>query len=249
MIRVGRLLAEARTKLKAQVFSRWVEVELPWSRAHTYRLIAVAEAFGNLIEPGLDERIEPTALYLLARIEVPAEARAYAIELSATQIVTTADAREILDSHRPVRELSKEAIEDIEEPLVEVRRAEGKEKAKIEMGQAELAAVWDALRNLVIFSTMLHIAENAEEEDEPLYAITVYSDGKPRTVIRRTLALAILAAAGREPVKWCGACKESHPVSAFSANRNQPDGLARYCRASEVKRVARSKKRKAGEKG
>ena len=98
MIRVGRLLAEARTKLKAHVFTRWVEVELPWSRSHTYRLIAVAEAFGSLIEPGRDERIEPTALYLLARIEVPAEARAYAIKLSATRIVTTSDAREILDS-------------------------------------------------------------------------------------------------------------------------------------------------------
>lgn len=252
LIRVGRLLADARSRVKRRTFGRWVEAELPWSRSHAYRLIAVADAFGPLVGPGAGERIDPTALYLLARPEVPPAARAYAAELAADRPVTPADAREIIDAHRRGgREPTRAEVDEHDRRMKPVRDAEAdaRKAAGRPVDPAALAAAWAAFAELVAASTVVHVGVIAEEggEDEALYSVTAHAEGdRPRNAVRRDLAAAVLAVLGREPERWCAGCGRSHPVGQFGANNRVPDGLNRYCKAFERERLKEWKQKRRG---
>ena len=55
-VRVGLVLTEARGRLRGRVFRRWVAAELPFSRAWAYKLMALARAFGDHVQPGRVEQ-------------------------------------------------------------------------------------------------------------------------------------------------------------------------------------------------
>jgi hypothetical protein len=242
-IRAGVLLAEVKDKLKGRTFRKWVANELPWSRGHAYRLIAVGRAFGRFLREDLAEQFDRTALYLLSRPEVPPEAREYAVELSADRHVGLAEAREILDAHRPVADLPPKALRNYEGRVREVLvPAAG--------GPGPPAGPWPALEQLVRQSSMVHLTAISEEDDEPLYSVTRHAEGdRPRNAVRRSLADAVLAVAGAEPEKVCPVCRESKAVSLYSDNADLPGGRNRVCRACERLRQAEIKrKRKKGRK-
>ncbi|VTT96583.1 Uncharacterized protein OS=Cyanothece sp. (strain ATCC 51142) GN=cce_3069 PE=4 SV=1: DUF3102 [Gemmataceae bacterium] len=257
MIRVGLLLADARGRVKRRTFRAWLAAELPWSRSHAYRLIQVGQAFGPLVDATRAERIDPTALYLLARPEVPAGARKYAVELAGNRPVTAADAREILEAHRwtpdPTRDEVK-AHEGVMKPVRDAERA-AERAAAGPGGEARQAAAWRALQALVAGATVVHVAAIVEDDgpdaggDDPLYSVTVYAEGdRPRNVVRRGLADVIGAAAGLEPEKVCPGCQESKPLGLFSRNRKMADGANRYCKACERSRLAALKKKRREQK-
>lgn len=259
MIRVGRLLAEARGRVRRRTYAAWLAAELPWSRSHAYRLIQVAEAFGPLVAPDRAERIDPTALYLLARPEVPTEARAYAVELAGDRHVSAGDAREILDAYRRVPDPTRDEVKAHEgnmKPVRDAERVAAKNAAGADASdEARQAAAWRAFCALVAGATVVHVAAIVEDDgpetggDDPLYSVTVYSDGdRPRNVVRRGLVDVVESAAGREPEKACPGCQESKPVGLFSRNRKMRDGVNRYCKACERSRLAALKKRRREQK-
>ena len=238
MIRVGQLLASARQRLKRRTFQLWIKAELPWSRCHAYRLIAVAECFGPLLSQRETERIEPTALYLLARPEVPPEARACVISIAEARRVTAADARDILSAMRPIadpdrgqtRQLAPLRPEDIRPRVTPDVPVDG----------------WSTLQSLVERSRVVHLSHADEDEDDDrLYSVTVYSDtDRPRVSVRRNLTDAILAAAGCEPEQVCPGCERSKPVGEFGANADMPGGRNRRCKECERSRLSALKKRR-----
>lgn len=254
MIGVGRLLGEVRGLLKKRTFRRWLAAEFPWSRSHCYRLIAVADTFGPLVPAEDDracDRIEPTALYLLARPEVPEGARSLAVAISADRRVTAGDAREILAAARPAASPDPDRGEV--SALVPLRGPDRKPRATPPPESlADPAAAWAALEGLAARSRVVHIGNVAEEdgEDAPLYSVTVYSDDDgPRNKVRRTLADAVMAAAGREPEKLCLACAATKPVGEFGLVGGNGDGRNRYCKICERKRQAKVKAEKKKRKG
>lgn len=255
MIRVGGLLRGARKRVKRRTFRAWCEAELPWSRSHCYRLMAVADLFGPLVEPAAAERIVPTALYLLARPEVPPAARNYAVELSAERVVTATDAREILAAHRRTPDPDKAGVREYERRVKLVRKDEDARDREAGRGRGGVPpeAAWAALEKLVASATVVHVGTIAEEqgEDDPLYSITVHAeDDRPRNFVRRGLADAVLAAAGREPEKLCPSCNETKPAGQFGRNKSMPgDGKARCCKVCERGRLAAHKARKKAAKG
>ncbi len=258
MIRIGQLLAAARDRVDRRTFTAWILAELPWSRSHAYRLIQVGETFGALVDPKSEERIEPTALYLLARPEVPPQARAYAIELAADRNVTAADAREILAAHRSVPDLTREEVKAHDANMKSIRDEEGSADRRTAKAEAtdtgRVTASWESLTKLVAESSVVHIVTIGEEggdsdEDEPLYSVTVYADDdRPRNFIRRSLADAIQAAAGKEREKVCAGCETSKPLSMFSNNKALSDGRTRRCKHCERNRLSAFKRKKKAAK-
>lgn len=255
MIRVGQLLASARGRVKRRTFAAWIAAELPWSRSHAYRLIAVGEVFGPLVDPRSEERIEPTALYLLARPEVPPEARLYAVELAGDRHVTAADARDILAAHRAIPDLGKQEVKAHEgrmKPIRDGERKADKDAAKgSPVSHERIVAAWHQFAELAATATVVHVSAIREEgdEDEPLYSVTVYrEDDRPRNHVRRSLDDAIGAAIGREEEKVCVKCKDAKPVSMFSDNKDLPGGRNRYCKACERKRLKAFKTKKRAQK-
>lgn len=242
-IRMGRLIAEVKAKLKRRTFKKWASSELPWSRSHAYRLMAVADVFGPLMSHAETERIEPTALYLLARPEIPPEARVSAVQLADKQRVTVSDAKEIIEAHKRTPEMTPAAVRKTIGPMV---------PEKPGPVPVDAAPLWSAIRSLFESGATLHVSPLDEDDGEfpPLASVTVYRpDDRPRNVVRRHLADAILAAADMEPEKTCPSCEVTKPIGMFGDNDKEQDGRNRYCRECERARLlevkAEAKARKA----
>jgi len=244
LIRSGMVICDVRARLKDRTFRKWLASELPWSKSHSYRLIQVADAFGSLLAGDGPDQFEPTALYMLARPEVPASARDYAAELARERVVTAADAREILDAHRPVADLTRAELK----AYAERRKAAGADArtpAPRAAGEDPGAALWAAFADLMARSTLVHISR-IDEEDE-LFSVTVHAEAsETRNAVRRELGDAILAAGGKEPVKRCPGCRKGQPIGLFGANAKMRDGLNRRCKACERPRLKAAKKAKKG---
>lgn len=260
LVRIGQALAEVRGRLPYGAFVKWVEDELPWGKTQAYRLMAVAARFGGHISHGGTTAIEPTALYLLADPRVPDKARKHAVMLAEDgHPVTAAVARQLLDEYRrgTPEPSPKEAraYEQAREDRENDDYAPPDDSGEL----ARKAAAWDALVMLFSGCEAVHltrIEESGGDDDggDPLVSVTAYradpdaGGRRARNTVRRRLADAIEAAAGREPIRWCGRCKRTHPVSEFGDDSRQPDGLNRYCKASERKRLGALKKKKRAER-
>lgn len=251
-IRIGRLIAEVKSRLKSRTFKNWVETDLPWSRSHAYKMMRAAELFGPLVSHRETERIAPLAMYMLSAHSVPDEARISAVALAATRTVTVSDAREILAAHRRSPEPTKKELRVYERTMAGVFHFGDSGSSQATAPPAELAAIWDAMTSLFGEGATLHIAPLEEDDGElsPLASVTVYAPPeRPRNFIRRHLGDAILAAAGREREKLCPSCGHTKPVPLFGDNDKETDGRNRYCRECERARLLKvkheSKRKKA----
>lgn len=96
VIAIGRELAAARTKFKAEherSFCRWATDRCGIPKTNAYRFIAAFEAFGNC--PTV-EQIDLSAVYLLSGAGCPEEITLAAIERSKTERITKAEASEMI---------------------------------------------------------------------------------------------------------------------------------------------------------
>lgn len=243
LVRIGLLLADARGRCKARTFRRWIGAELPYSRATCYRLISIGQAFGPLIgdeDSGVTARIDAMALVLLARPEVPPEAREAAVQLASKQRVTVADARQILTVNQRGPELESAEVNRHENRIRRLVPGMGvKEPAPLDP-----APFWNAIRDMFNEGATVHIGPLDEMDGEfpPLASVTVYHpEDRPRNHVRRRLEDAVLAAATREPEKWCSTCSETKPVTLFGDNDKEPDSRNRYCRDCEKTRLLKIK--------
>jgi len=129
---------------------------------------------------------------------------------------------------------------------------EGKKCPAERIDQKLLAAFEKLLAN----SGAIHVLA-IHDTDCPAFSVTHFPGGetaetdtievaslppaKPITFQRPTFAMAILAAAGMEPVKKCsGKCKRMLPVSSFSEHAGRRDGYSSICFACSRVRKPRS---------
>ena len=86
---------------------------------------------------------------------------------------------------------------------------------------------WEALERLADLASIVQLSKT-DCGDEVTYSATIYlRRGRSQTFVRRTLAEVILAAAGLEAQKRCGACGLVKSLEFFGANITLPDGRAR----------------------
>lgn len=259
MVRIGQLLCGVRDRLPSRTFGRWVESELPWVRSHAYRLIQVGEQFGPFLSHAETERIEPSALYLLASPSAPPLAREYAVELARVKKITAGEARKILTQHRQIN-----AVPD---PTRSEMRSYERDKRNVGIDEKPSAPeiqppsmkemAWDALESLVSQYDLIHIsrvddAEPYPDEQTPASVTCLGGSGErraPRNDVGHRLIDVVLRLAGREQTKVClGKKCESKgrpiPLSQFSECRKYADGRNAYCLRCERKRVQKYDRKK-----
>jgi hypothetical protein len=232
LVEAGQLLAEGRDKIQSRMFRKWLSSELPWSVAHSYRLIQVAEAFAPYVRPDAVHQFDATALYLLARPEVKPEARTCALQLAEQRPVTAADAREILEATRPIPDLNKHEVTIYHR---DAREREGKTEPPPVTHEG-----WAALMALLDGCNSLHVTK-VQDEDDTDWSITIYSDDqRPRNFTGATFEEAVRIAANpavRE--RECVVCKQTKPIGAYCRNKREPGGYNRKCKVCEAKRLNR----------
>jgi hypothetical protein len=181
LVEVGTLIAEARTRLKKRTLDKWLRSgELPWSRAHSYRLISVAEAFAPFVTPATTAQFDATALYALSRPEVKPEARQCALQLAATRPVTAADARQILG--KPERRQT---------PRGELQREKETKGQRDEEPPGPMSDTWRLFVELVDRCDSLHVTV-VRDSDDVDFSVTVYRpDERPRNALGATLEEAV----------------------------------------------------------
>lgn len=242
LVRIGLLLADARGRCKARTFRRWIGAELPYSRATCYRLISIGQAFGPLIgdeDSGVTARIDAMALVLLARPEVPPEAREAAVQLANKQRLTVADARQILAVNQRGAELESAEVSRHENRVRRIIPGMGANPEPVDP-----APFWNAIKEMFSQGATLHIGpiDESDAEFAPLASVTVYHpEDRPRNHVRRRLEDAVLAAANMEPEKTCPSCSETKPIGLFGDNDKEDDGRNRYCRECEKTRLLKIK--------
>ena len=212
VVEAGLLLKEARSKIKPRTFRRWCEGELPWSRAHSYRLITVAEQFGPIIGSSA-QRFHASALYLLASTSVKPEARTLAIQLAETKTVTIEDAKQILEATRQPRDLAKKELRTYEQGTKSLH-------GKIIPPPAEKSP-WQMFEALFSRCESVHISriEDGEPDDDETVSMTVYpgQERLPMNVVSGSLKDAVEALVKKESANKHGAIRpRSKPAKRSS---------------------------------
>lgn len=249
LVRLGQVLAEVRARVPRGTYVAWLADQTPFSTAHAYRLLAVADAFGAYLSQ--IEKIEPCALYLLAQVSTPPAARELAVQAAGDgRRVTRALALEMLAAARPEPEPTAAEVRAHE------RRAAGlklEAKAQPAAGEGSPAWLWTVFEELVANSRLVHVAKVDDPDDDVLYTVTCHRElDTPVVAVRRSLGDAVAAAAGREPVKVCPGCGADKAVGEFGFDATNADGRNRYCkvcernRRSENRKKARERKRRPG---
>ncbi len=255
-VRLGVILGEVRGRLRHGTYLAWLAAETPFTPAHAKRLRAVGHAFGEYVaQMAQIEPFAPSALYLLAQPQVPAQVREYAVELAAEgKPVTRADAQEMIAATRARVFASKAeaaaAIKAHDATMREVRQAEGATRADhnaaVRLDAARLAKLAAALLALVRDCTLVHITTVDDTEgDDPQYSVTVHREHDvPRCAVRADLTEALESAGGWEREKRCPGCRAVKKLSAFAYDRTTADGHVGRCRMCEGGRVSASKKKR-----
>lgn len=99
---IGKRLAEVKAMLRYGEFGRWCDQEFAWSQDTAWRLMRVAEVWGDISEqiPRIAESAPRSVLSLLAAPNVPEAVRQEVVERAASgQRTTLKDAAEILQRH------------------------------------------------------------------------------------------------------------------------------------------------------
>lgn len=244
-VRIGVALNEAKARLRHGAYEAWVEGELPFSLSTAKRYRQVADAFAEFQKAqfGL---FDESALYVLAERGAPQAARAHAAELARSgRRVTHSLALEILDAARPGAEPTAPEVRAYER---DTRHLALNETAAAP-DDSPAARSWRLFAELVGAAKVVHVSKVDDPEDDTLYSVTVHRElDLPVVAVRRSLADAIAAAAGREPIKHCPGCKAEKPVGEFGFDASNDDGRNRYCKACERARRAENRRAKKGRK-
>jgi hypothetical protein len=106
IIEIGAALIRQRTALPDGTFKAWIESEFNMSRTATYRFINVAERFSSCPTVG---HLQAKALYELAAPSTPPEVQAEVERrITAGELVTAADIRELKDDYAEVVQIASE---------------------------------------------------------------------------------------------------------------------------------------------
>ena len=242
LLRTGAVLAGVRSRLPKRQFKAWLAAKTPFSRPTAYRLMQAAGAF----PVSQIETWDASALYLLAQPACPPEARALALQHAEDGTrVTHSLAREIVAACRPAApgpaDLARAGA---------AMRAAGVDDAPPRAADPEGEAAWAALVELRRAGARVRV--DGPEGEPGGVEVTVYRPGGGPPAVGRgdTTAAALLAAAGRGPVKVCRRCDPAGahplPLAAFPRDAGQPDGRRRYCKRCEQERLKRYKRRPGG---
>lgn len=239
LIRIGTVLAEVRRRIKGK-FLDWLLSQTPFSQAQSYRLMAVSKAFAEYTSQ--IEKVEPSALYILAQEKTPKAARNHAVLLAAQgKRVTRALAMEILDAHRPVH-VNKGDMDDVDtsrrkafkEDILQDRRLE---KLEAQDADREIKLGRAVAKLLGCVSTVSVTAISEPDNPESVtYTVTTIGESGPRVVSGCDLARTLLSAAGVVELRYCPACCAPGggiPVHLFGRDKNSPDGLMKRCSPCE----------------
>jgi hypothetical protein len=235
IVRVGVLLRQVRDKLPRGQFVAWVEEHFAFSVSHAYRLLHVGEAF--LSHVSQIEKFEPSALYVLADPRVPRSAREFAVEQASDgRRVTRRDAIEIIDAYKPV------GVTTAEQRIIESARKclvnESPAPADSTASDAELGRL---LREAVERFGMVHLSRAEEDDaDDPAFSVTAMGGGQPVKTAVGSLVQIMQDVLGCGPKKRCKRKKcpgGEQSLTCFAKDKSNPDGLSRYCRTCEKKRM------------
>jgi hypothetical protein len=239
---IGMTLAAVKERIGHGRFQQWCAAELPWSMRQTQRLMQVGKIFGDLAEKRHCVAFEPTALFLLAQPSTPQGAREYALELaSGGQKVSASVAKEIVNGWRRVPVMSKSEVREAAPDRPEDRKP---------LPPSPPAGPWEALAASLSDASYLHISRVfVAEEEGPVFSVTLSSEGQTRFEMGSDLAGVMKRLAGMERKRTCPRCMVAKPIPQFSRNADMPDGVNRYCKQCERKRIAKWKGKKKGRGG
>lgn len=243
VVGIGLAIAAAKERLPRGLFERWLAAELPWSPATARRLMAIGRTFKDYTTQV--ERIERSALYVLTDTRVPAAAREYAIELADDgQTVTHALARQIVAAHKERLFVHRADVAG----LAPLRREDKPTAAAPARPPSPEERAWAALEHLARANGMVHVGVIADEPGDVLWSVTTQEGGRPRALVRSSLAECVLQLAEREAERRCPRCGQKKKEGEFGTCRAAADGRARCCKACERARIKAIKQRQKAAK-
>lgn len=239
---IGHHLLNARQVVGRSAFPRWVGEQFGFSLGDVRRFMRVAQTFASVPKPAL-ERIDPTALYVLADRGAPPAVRTACLEAAGRgQRVTVVGVRSLITAARGTIERPKRGP-----------RADASADRMVAEDDTTSRLVLDALTTLTDGGTVrLGRLPDEEEEDDTArpWVCHVYKDGLPPgppVVSKDSLASALTLAAGNQPRRACKECGWEGPVfDGFSRKAGNPLGRSFNCRKCETRRVGDAKKLKRG---
>lgn len=95
---------------------------------------------------------------------------------------------------------------------------------------------------------LIFLSKEGEEEDAA-YRISFLVKGRIFTTSRATLLLVLESATRCEPFKRCSRCRKHLPTSSFPPKKDSLDGLRRWCRVCERRRLSKWYPRSARKHG
>lgn len=240
ILRMGHHLLNARHLLGPQ-FPAWVRTQFAWTPHDIARMIRVAQAFAAVPTTTLD-RMDATALCLLAERNAPPGARTAALEAAAAgRTVTVAHAHALVAAARgTVR------------PTAVPKLAEGIDRRQSHEHDPSVPLGWKAIEQLAeLGGVRVSRVPDWDEGDDaarPWCVRFTPAVGEPIDVVSKdSLAAALTAAAGTQPTRGCNLCGRIAPAfDGYSRKPGNPLGRSFTCRRCETKRVGDAKKIKRG---
>lgn len=157
VVDIGRRLIEIYETLGRNNFQAWIRAEFRWSQPVASNYMQCARKFGDL---DCLAYLQPSALIVLARGNVPSEAVDDAIEQAGNkEIVTHKQAQELIAAHSPPRGITDAGDDDEAAPVQPTESAN-----IVTAGASSLAASVDSIRASVDLFC-IQLAEMAPELD------------------------------------------------------------------------------------
>lgn len=237
LMRIGGLIAEAKSRLPHGLFESWAETQLPWTIKTTLRLSQVYRTFCESGDDAL-ERFDVSALYALAQPSAPPQARDYALEMAGDGTrITKKMAYEIIAAQRTIPALTKSQTKQLAR-----RDTDSEQKIAEEMESARTPEhrAFVALEEMLKSGRTIHLSGIVEEEESEteLTGRVIEDKGKTKFAANHRLPDLVFSLAGIENGLVCRSCKLKKPDSAF-AKRYIKNNLTfnYYCRSCERERI------------
>lgn len=231
---IGRVLIQARRRLKNKVFGNWVAQEVGVRPRTAARLQRVARVFGTLPREVID-RIDYKALGVLAADNIPEETlKWFRQQAEDGQRVTFREVSEALKSQR-------------DQSPAPLKLASKDEKKEVEADRVHAADNWFLLCDELRAGATINMNGLLDEGNPTTYSFyRITAEGKRTSTVHRTPEAALLAITATVRTKVCDTCGKPQPLDDFY---NEPksrdgDGLGQRCRKCECKRVKEYEQRR-----
>jgi len=240
VVEAGKVLLDARRRLRHGMWRRWVEAEVGLPRRTTNRVVAVAKVFGRVARDVLN-RFTPTALYRLAEPGVPQPIREYMVEQASERRdgpdgkVTAAEVGEVLtEYHAKTAELSRAEIKAMDLPDDQKKKVTDEED--VFAGEN-----WLLLKRLIETNGTILISSTTDDENGLLSVsfTMIGDDGTRRSETADVPEKVLLKLATVERKKVCSKCGAMRLLDEFSKLKtSKSDGRNLRCKACERERVS-----------